>query len=393
MTNKLDELLAQCQAAPDDDAPRLGWAAEVGGERGELVELQCRLASGAVTNRDEWRRLRARERELLAEHGNEWSGLAREHPCVRVFRRGFVEAVEFSCSWDNRLDAILTKLPLARSVANVGWSSERRYSNPRCSQFSALCIGPHDVPYLLDHAVVLRAVSVVAWPSGKARPLADSGLLDRVERLELRSIEDGDYVVSAAPRLRALYVDELDRYAAAIPRTVVELGCRVTGGLDAVAALAIAPTLERLRVAAVDFTWDFETLASFQALRSLDLRNAKTGPTYMPYSIDRSGLLPSLRELSLGPGFDEKAVEALARAFGSQLDTLHWTGRMPDHRQDSKAIIRELNAPTHAGDASIGAHVDGEFIVGFWPPWCRRPLEYGDDHRAPWFEGGGVLTR
>jgi hypothetical protein len=64
--SKLDELVAQYQAAPDSDAPRLVWADEVGGEHGELVIVQCRLASGAVTNRDEWRRLRARERELLA---------------------------------------------------------------------------------------------------------------------------------------------------------------------------------------------------------------------------------------------------------------------------------------------------------------------------------------
>ena len=44
--------------------------------------------------------------------------------------------------------------------------------------------------------------------------------------------------------------------------------------------------------------------------------------------------------------------------------------------------------PTEADQ--LGAHVDGEFIVGFGMPWARRPLEFGDDGRGPWFEGGGV---
>src|SRR5258706_7463877 len=93
MMSTLDELIAQCQAAPDSDAPRLAWANAVGGERGELVVVQCRLASGAVANRDEWRRLRARERELLAANGAASSVLAGEYPSSCVFRRGFVDAL------------------------------------------------------------------------------------------------------------------------------------------------------------------------------------------------------------------------------------------------------------------------------------------------------------
>jgi len=48
----LDALIVQIQAAPNDDAPRLAWANAVGGERGELVIVQCRLASGAVVSLD-----------------------------------------------------------------------------------------------------------------------------------------------------------------------------------------------------------------------------------------------------------------------------------------------------------------------------------------------------
>jgi len=52
----LDALIAEIQTAPDGDAPRLTWANTVGGERGELVLVQFRLASGVATKRDEWRR-------------------------------------------------------------------------------------------------------------------------------------------------------------------------------------------------------------------------------------------------------------------------------------------------------------------------------------------------
>jgi len=61
----LHALIAQVQTAPDDDAPRLACANTVGGERGELVLVQFRITSGVATKRDEWRRLHARERELL----------------------------------------------------------------------------------------------------------------------------------------------------------------------------------------------------------------------------------------------------------------------------------------------------------------------------------------
>ena len=33
-----------------------------------------------------------------------------------------------------------------------------------------------------------------------------------------------------------------------------------------------------------------------------------------------------------------------------------------------------------------------KFIVGFGVPWAKRPLEFGDDGRGPWFEGGGVTV-
>ena len=67
------ELLAAIRAAPSDDAPRLVYAdwllsqpSLADRERGELVHVQCALAR--VTDAEQRRAIRARERELLATH-------------------------------------------------------------------------------------------------------------------------------------------------------------------------------------------------------------------------------------------------------------------------------------------------------------------------------------
>ena len=80
-------LLAACLAAPDDDDRRLAWAAAVGGERGELVALQCALARDDGPQTEARRRVRA----LLDRHGAAWSGLAGIASAVR-FERGFIDA-------------------------------------------------------------------------------------------------------------------------------------------------------------------------------------------------------------------------------------------------------------------------------------------------------------
>ena len=413
----LDELIAKCRAAPDDDAPRMAWANAVGGERGELVEAQCRLASGAVSNRDDWRRLRARERELLAAHGSEWSGLAGEYPSSCMFRRGFVDAAGVVCSYDSRLDGVLARVPLARSVANSlvdqdDYDFAKLLANPRCSELAALRVGDsaaagdRAIKQLADQGVVLRALSVMNCSRAGARLLEESGLLARVERLSLGSVEDGAGIVAAAPRLRALYIrGALDSYASAMPHTLVELGCQITGGIDAVAALAVAPTLERLRVGSPEFTWDLDALAPFRKLRSLDLFDARPGLRYQPLikfpvvggavTVDQ-GVLPVLRELSLGLFFNEDTVESVARVFGHQLDTLHWSGRSPGSGHTgvtAMELTERFYAALAPGDAHVAAFVDGEFVVGVGPPWRRRPLEFADSPAGPWFEGGGVTIR
>jgi uncharacterized protein (TIGR02996 family) len=131
-----EALLEACWMSPDDDAPRLVWADAVGGERGELVVIQCDLARGDLAPRAAAAR-RRRERALLRRHGREWSGLDAYQPRgsasrsefrselrseFRVeFRRGFVEAAEL----DPRVfvehgDDIFRRAPLLRSLSTVG---------------------------------------------------------------------------------------------------------------------------------------------------------------------------------------------------------------------------------------------------------------------------------
>jgi hypothetical protein len=94
-------VLQECAANPDDDAPRLVWADLGGGERGELVVIQCDLARGNLTPNEAAKR-RARERELLDKHGIAWAGPVATIAARWAFRRGFIESVKLrSLSFDH----------------------------------------------------------------------------------------------------------------------------------------------------------------------------------------------------------------------------------------------------------------------------------------------------
>ncbi len=91
-----DAFLETILDEPDDDALRLiyaDWLEEQDEPaRAELVRLQCDLAAGAFQGVALARAL-ARERELLARHGKEWSSPLRGLVRGCEFRRGFVERV------------------------------------------------------------------------------------------------------------------------------------------------------------------------------------------------------------------------------------------------------------------------------------------------------------
>lgn len=106
-----DPLIDQIRAAPEDDAPRLVWADRVGGERGELVVVQCALAAGGRP-RAELFGLHRRQRELL-RLARTWpeTGGVRHHR----FARGFLD---HSFLWLDELDvdALFARAPLLRSI-------------------------------------------------------------------------------------------------------------------------------------------------------------------------------------------------------------------------------------------------------------------------------------
>lgn len=79
----MDRLLRDIARSPDDDGPRLVWADREGGERGELVVLQCRIAAREGTKRER-AKLQARVRDLLPKF----------QPDGQRFVRGFAEYAE-----------------------------------------------------------------------------------------------------------------------------------------------------------------------------------------------------------------------------------------------------------------------------------------------------------
>jgi len=121
-----EDLLQAIRQAPDDDAPRLVYGDLLlsrGDPRGELIQVQCRLADVALTAAER-RKLRISENKLLAEHGAAWNaevlaaigeqaGVARAFTPVKVeLRRGFVDMVRAPAYVLRRLDALHAVAPL-----------------------------------------------------------------------------------------------------------------------------------------------------------------------------------------------------------------------------------------------------------------------------------------
>jgi len=112
-------LLDACIAAPADDAPRMAWANAVGGERGELVVIQCELARGGLPRETAIAR-RRREAELLARHGKAWAGLDGLAESW-TFRRGFVEEANVDArTFAEKGEALFAAAPLLARVEFEG---------------------------------------------------------------------------------------------------------------------------------------------------------------------------------------------------------------------------------------------------------------------------------
>ncbi|MEO8704942.1 MAG: FHA domain-containing protein [Kofleriaceae bacterium] len=383
----VDEMLAQCVAAPDDDAPRLVWADAVGGERGELVVLQCDLARGGLAPAEVAIR-RRRELELLGRHGNEWAGLPATARAW-TFHRGFVEAVRVNLV-DAKLEPFFAAAPLltSLSIANmpgVVSRSSRQIDKPVAAAAALGLIGEVlaqpamqrlralDIleprgwvdtivhrdgisPLADDVAALLSAYSALA--KLHAFGISGGGLgargLDALgaiaEDLPLSRLWLRDQRLTAGDLTNLLHrlahVTSLDLVGRALPleqlapileRPLRELAISgtTTAGLVALAASPAAQTLEYLAMFDAAFERPPVELAEFPRLRVLELSGREAWPREP---------MPALRTLALGQPATVETIEAVARMFGPQLELL-----------DLRATYLSLN------DASL---VAGEVVTG-----------------------------
>lgn len=232
----MDSLLRAIVDAPDDDAPRLVWADREGGDRGELVVLQCMLARRAGT-RPERVRMAARVRELLArfQQPNE------------ILVRGFVESAHVELEQIG--PELFDRLPLLRALSLADFTISIRPAS----------YGEMTLEQSWGESAAHLASAFARLPPGRIRKL--EGTPEVAERGDYAYPDDehpfGDAfiaVVAAAPGLAGL--TELtvlagDITTAALPDLAtlsldsLRAGTRLDGA-GCVALLRAVPTLRRL---------------------------------------------------------------------------------------------------------------------------------------------------
>jgi uncharacterized protein (TIGR02996 family) len=204
--------LAAIYAAPDDDAPRAVYAdalQERGDPRGEFISLQLAHARGVFTSES-----LSRERALRREHGDSWLGtLARCFSSPR-FERGFLCGGEPGDLTQPAFEAPAWKLitTLIRPIHRLFEPPELAlFDEPRVRLRCVRRVVDRELPALLEkpaarHLVelelvslskevleackalpALRALSVPSLSESSAAMLLDSGVLERLSRLELNA--------------------------------------------------------------------------------------------------------------------------------------------------------------------------------------------------------------
>ncbi len=191
-------------AAPADDAPRLvyaDWLLEHGNARGELIQVQCRLAKRL----GDARALAKREQQLLHVHEHAW--LAPLRPFIRSWkwRRGFLERA--SVDWEQPADALQTlalvpleRLQLLGSVPTLG----RAAPHPTVEHFDCSHAGlRRDELRVLDTAFFAKARVLDLTGNGDAEvaELARCRLpaLERLNLEHCRVTDEALTALAAAP--------------------------------------------------------------------------------------------------------------------------------------------------------------------------------------------------
>jgi hypothetical protein len=382
-----DELLAECVANPADDQPRLVWGDAVGGERGELVAIQC--AARDALSPAELASLNRRERELLARAA-EWAQLDGLVHRAR-FGRGFVDAIDATA--DAILehgDEIARRAPFVTAVTLRGVGSteqlQRVVAHPAFANVRALAL---NAPAHAVSVSALVASGTLARLEALAISLADDALWRLVEQrpMRLRRLQlhlRGNAgamraLASAAPELRSLAVsmsrgeDPTDLLAGF--GSLVELSIDARGDWFQFVQ-PVAGRLERLAVRTRSGPHpDPRGLEQLVKLRALDLDAYAFG--------DALGRLahhvpPSLRELRLASR-DAPAVERVAHALGPRLDLL-----------DLRASIRVDPAIQCAGDTLVDEPlVHDVFRAGLARrgEWLAAPAYTGPPGAPGWLVG------
>ncbi len=413
-------LLAACIASPDDDAPRLVWADAIGGERGELVVIQCDLARGGLSPAETAARGR-RQRELLATHGPAWSGLGGVATRC-TFDRGFVDAAEIPLTaFLDHADPIRAAAPLLRALTATGLGATRDdtgdgvlhgpdalallarlFAHPAYRELEGLAIRDASVTITVDSEhepltwirhgpAILALISETRALSGLRAfamsgngahiwgPLVETGALTHLERLwigEYVRNEAMSQILGSVERLLDLEVDtyyeRLELLIPVLPRTLRAL--RVSGIDDAklakLAASPIAGDLEWLWLDKGDIRRDGGLFASFSRLRGLVLTDIGIG--LAGYSDTKHATLrrlvaqfpPSVRELRGVPLADEESVRIIVDALGPQLHLLDLDGY-----------------PAIAMADEIEPRVAGQLVVGPW--YALDPLLHVGPSRSP----------
>jgi uncharacterized protein (TIGR02996 family) len=371
-----DALLEACRWSPDDDAPRLVWADAVGGDRGELVVIQCDLARGGLSPAEAAVR-RRRERELLDAHGDAWAGLD-GFQCEYELRRGFVEAIVIDArTFARHGEEIFERAPLLRSLTAVGLTAtsgdpldglRALVDSPAFWRLHALDLhrvgvqaqafdydpgfdgrGDEAARLLVDTGALAQLDGLgLAWCGLTAvgvHHLVASGQLAHLEQLWLREHDLGIDAILAVlariPRVRSLDLYGASDVEAILPALPPVAELHLSGAGDRVlAALGesrAAPTVEKLglSIGALEGAGAFR---AFPRLRELDLRDVRLDDPERA-ARELAAAVPALRRLRLPPDVPTRALRLLVRAIGPQLEELDVR-----HGQHGPGLLDELDA-------------------------------------------------